>query len=59
MKNAEIRALAQRMAIAPGRMKKGEVIRAIQRKEGNNGCFGSGRARYCGEDGCLWREDCR
>jgi len=54
----EIRKMAKEMGINTYRMKKPEIIRSIQRTEGNMDCYGTDRARYCGEDRCLWRKDC-
>jgi len=36
---------------------KKELIRAIQRKEGNFDCFGKA-VNYCDQLQCFWREDC-
>ncbi|MCX7661207.1 MAG: SAP domain-containing protein [Candidatus Omnitrophica bacterium] len=36
---------------------KKELIRAIQRKEGNFDCFGTA-VNYCDQFCCLWRQDC-
>ena len=36
---------------------KKELIKEIQRKEGNFDCFGAAIA-YCGQEKCLFREDC-
>lgn len=58
MKVQEIKAIAERMGIKAGKMKKAELIRAIQQAEGNEDCFEQGRAASCGQDRCLWREDC-
>jgi len=38
-------------------MKKGEIIRAIQEKEGNFPCFGTANG-FCDQQGCLWKPDC-
>lgn len=38
-------------------MKKLELIRAIQAKEGNFPCFGTADD-YCDQLSCLYREDC-
>ncbi len=38
-------------------MKKVELIRAIQSKEGNFPCFGTAED-YCDQLSCLYREDC-
>ena len=58
MKLPEIREIARRFDIAPGSMKKGDLIRSIQCAEGNETCFGTKRMRECGQEGCLWRPDC-
>ena len=59
MKLQEIRVIAKGKGIsAPGRMKKGEAIRAIQRAEGYRDCFGSAITEQCGRTDCLWRNDC-
>ena len=39
------------------RYSKKELIRAIQRKEGNFDCFGTA-VNYCDQFNCLWRDDC-
>lgn len=59
MKLQEIKEIAQQMEITVGRMKKSELIREIQRKEGNRQCFDTGQAGQCGQDGCLWMGDCK
>jgi hypothetical protein len=58
MKVQEIREIAARMGIKAGKMKKAELIRAIQQAEHNEACFETGRVDSCGQDLCLWREDC-
>ena len=58
MKVQEIKEIAQRMAIQSGKLKKSELIRVIQRTEGNCECFDSGRSAQCGQQGCLWADDC-
>lgn len=58
MKVQEIREIAQRMEIPRSKLKKGEMIRLIQRTEGNLACFDSGQSTQCGQRGCLWAEDC-
>lgn len=54
----QIKAIAKEKGIKPGRMKKAELVRVIQESEGNNQCFVTGQADRCGQDECLWREDC-
>lgn len=58
MKMDEIKSIAKKMQIKPGKMKKEELVRAIQEAEENIPCFGTGKAIVCGQHECLWREDC-
>lgn len=58
MKITEIKALAESRGIKPGKAKKSELIRSIQKAEGNSNCFASGISDECGQDLCLWRHDC-
>jgi hypothetical protein len=39
-------------------MEKAELIRAIQRAEGNFDCFGTAAEEECSQEECLWREEC-
>jgi hypothetical protein len=59
MKVQDIKAIAQNMEIPLRKLNKTELVRAIQEKEGNNSCFDTGAASTCGQDGCLWKEDCK
>lgn len=54
----QIKAIAAKFDIKPGRMKKVELVRAIQLAEGNPQCFGTDRILDCPELDCCWREDC-
>lgn len=58
MKLEEIKEIAKRYNIKTGKAKKSDLVRTIQLAEGNEQCFDSGRATLCGQDTCLWREDC-
>jgi len=58
MKMEEIRKIAEEKGISPKKSRKADLIRMIQREEGNNDCFESGQAGTCGQIHCLWREDC-
>lgn len=59
MKVSEIRERARAMGIkGSSAMRKGEMIRAIQRAEGNNDCFGSSWRFDCQQFDCCWRGDC-
>ena len=54
----EIKQIARSRGLHPGRLKKVDLIRTIQREEGNESCFQTGRAGVCDQGQCLWREDC-
>lgn len=54
----EIRDIARRLGIRPTRMEKAELIRAIQRAEGNFDCFGTAIEEECDQEECLWRDEC-
>ncbi len=58
MNMQQIKELANARGLKIGKMKKGEIIRAIQADEGNPPCFATGKAAECGQHNCLWREDC-
>lgn len=58
MKIADIRKKAKELGIKSSRMKKVDLIRSIQVAEDNIPCFGTERVQYCGEERCLWRDDC-
>lgn len=57
MKVADIKGIAVRKGVAPGKMKKNELILAIQKAEGNTACFGTG-TEACPFLDCCWRKDC-
>ena len=59
MKVEELKKLARAHGIKVAKMKKADLIRSIQRAEGNNDCYNTGSADTCGQTGCLWRDDCR
>lgn len=58
MRLEEIKEIAKRHDIKVVKMKKAELVRAIQSAEGNDACFGTARVSGCGQDQCLWRSDC-
>lgn len=53
----EIKKKAKEMGISSGKMKKENLIQAIQKAEGNNPCFKTSSG-VCDQKACLWREDC-
>jgi hypothetical protein len=59
MKLEEIKELAKQHNIKTGKMKKAELVRAIQEAEKNEACFETGSANECGQETCAWREDCQ
>jgi hypothetical protein len=58
MRIQEIRVIAKKKGVHSARMRKEEIIRAIQRAEGNFDCFGSPSEGVCDQMRCTWREDC-
>ena len=58
MKLDEIKEIARQHDIRTAKLKKSELVRAIQHAEGNQQCFDSGKGVQCSQANCLWREDC-
>jgi hypothetical protein len=58
MKIQQIREIARQHGVEPGRLNKVELIRSIQRGEGNFDCFGKAWNGICDRYDCLWRSDC-
>ncbi len=58
MKLEEIKEMAKQHNIKVGKLKKADLVRAIQSAENNEVCFETGTADICGQDACLWREVC-
>jgi hypothetical protein len=57
MKMDEVRERAKALGIKTGQMKKADLIRRIQKAEGNFACFGTAKD-YCDQWNCCFREDC-
>ncbi len=55
----EIKKIAAERGVRPGKLKKVDLVRAIQQAEGNPACFMTGFVNDCGQPTCLWRPDCR
>jgi Rho termination factor, N-terminal domain len=53
----ELQKFAKQLGLNPGKVRKAELIKAIQRAEGNFDCFGTAK-EYCDQLNCLFREDC-
>lgn len=58
MKLQDVRSIARNHHLGPDGSTKAELIRKIQREEGNFDCFSSARHGYCDQHNCLWRSDC-
>ncbi len=58
MRFQEIRKMAKDVGISTHRMKKTDIIRAIQGAENNIECYGTERVDSCHEQECLWRSNC-
>ena len=59
MKMQDVKDLAKNRGIKTGTMKKAEIIRIMQGQEGNDPCYETGQAAVCGQEECLWRDDCK
>ena len=57
MKMEHLRELAKKHRIRSVGISKAELIRAIQRAEGNFDCFGSAE-QWCDQIECLYRDLC-
>jgi len=58
MNMTEIRKIAGQHNIKPGRLPKSVLIRSIQKAEGFFDCFDTNNSYQCGQEQCLWRQDC-
>lgn len=54
----EIKGIAKHHNLKIAKANKSELIRAIQQAEGNSSCFNSNSSQDCGQQSCLWRQDC-
>ena len=54
-----IRDVARGRGMKTGRLSKVELVRQIQRNEGNAECFATASSGTCEQLACLWREDCQ
>ena len=53
-----IRDIAMKNGVDAENRDKTELIRAIQKAEGNSDCYSTAQIQACGQTNCLWREDC-
>lgn len=54
----EVRNIAKTQGLKTARMSKLDIIKLIQKSEGNFDCFATPSDGFCDQTGCLWREDC-
>ncbi len=59
MQMKKIKDIAKKNGVVPGTMSRTELIRAIQRAEGNSDCFATMHLDNCNQMNCLWRTDCK
>lgn len=57
MRMEDVREMAKALGVKSARLKKTELIRAIQTAEGNFPCFGTASG-YCDQSDCAFRDDC-
>ena len=57
MKMMEVKERARCLGIKAGKMKKHELIHAIQESEGNQPCFGKSNGQ-CSYKNCCFIDDC-
>lgn len=50
--------MARQLDVRSAHVGKADLIRAIQRAEGNFDCYGTATEEECDQEECLWREDC-
>ncbi len=59
MNLTEIKQLARDRGIAPGKLRKTELIHSLQAQEVSSECYNTNHAQVCGQPNCLWRSDCQ
>jgi len=58
MKLDEVKKIAAELGIKAGKLRKADLIQQIQQAEGNDQCYATGKSAVCGQEDCLWRDDC-
>lgn len=53
-----IRSIAKKLGISSAKISKTDLIRSIQRAEGNFDCFATADDGFCDQYDCIWRDDC-
>ena len=57
MQMEKVRDRAKKLGVKSARMKKEDLIRAIQKAEGNFPCFGTA-GDFCDQFSCCWLDGC-
>lgn len=58
MKLQEVKEIAKSHHLKLAGLSKSDLIRNIQRAEGNADCFAGPASSNCDQQQCLWRQDC-
>ena len=58
MSMQKIRAIAKSHKIDSAGLSKIDIIRKLQREEGNFDCYATAYDAVCNQLGCMWREEC-
>jgi len=59
MTNRQLKEIAKSKGMTVKNMKQENIIRLIQRAEGNVDCFGTARAEECCQYNCAWYPHCQ
>lgn len=59
MNMEEVRNHARTKGVNPGRLKKTDLIRAIQLANGDVPCYATLQRFHCSDKECLWSADCK
>ncbi len=55
----QVKEKAKAMGIKPSKMRKAELIHAIQKAEGNAACYETADVITCDQNGCCWKTSCQ
>jgi hypothetical protein len=58
MKMDDVKKIAVKLGIKPGKLRKADLIQQIQQTEGNAPCYATSKAAVCSQEECIWRDDC-
>lgn len=58
MKMQDLKEIAKKHGVKAGKMRKTDLVLAIQKAEGNCECFATPYVSECNQVNCLWRADC-